>query len=580
MKTLRKLWQVTMLLLAVLPGMARTTMTNTDQRLKQRKSGVPLALLLVVSVLVALFVTTSGVLADNGDFSIDFVAAAPHSYDHRTGGGAFDNRTIGVDHDVVKSLEGGDFSCGDIVTYFVEVTVDDVQTADTDAPQTIEMDFSFLADTTGQSGVAIGDIVLVQVNYGEIKDLIAGENSVDDGIIDDGGSTATLTYKHLAGSLFTPKSELHGTVKLDDLERAEQVVVRIDVELFCDPGITKKPTGNLQAALTDTRLTFVNGTEPVDPPEAIPSGKQTIPFKIKHIHNICAPELNIEKTVTTASGSCPGSETLTITAGDTVKYCYVITNPGSCAPLYNVEVVDDNGTDSTGDDFTVTISTGLSDEDNDGFDDDLLAGGTATGEVTVTLNKAGTVTNIATATGDDSIIKPTPLEDSDSATVIVMVPPTPSHPVIEVTKTADPASVPETGGNVEFSIKVINNGLENVTIDSLSDTDFDLSVRCPDAQGTLLQPGETYTCKFTEYISGNTGENHVNEVTVVASDDDGDTATDSDMATVEFTPTPPVAPIPTPPIAPTLVPTMTSTGTVLLTGLLGLIGAGVIMRRS
>ena len=577
MKTLRKLWQITMLLLAVLPGMACTTMTNTDQRLKQRTSEVPLALLLILSVLVALLVTTSGVLADNGDFSIDFVAAAPQSYNHSIGGGAFDDRTIGVGKDVVESLEGGDFSCGNIVTYFAEVTVDDVQTADTDAPQTIEMDFSFLADTTGQSGVAIGDIVLVRVNDDKIEDLITGENSVDDGIIDDGGSTATLTYEHLTGPLFTSKSELHGTVKLDDLERDEKVVVRIDVKLFCDPG--SNPTGNLQAELTDAWLTCVDGAEPVDPPEAIPSGKQTIPFKIKQIHNICPPELNIEKTVTTAGGSCPGSETLTITVGDTVKYCYVITNPGSCAPLYNVEVVDDNGTISTGDDFTVTISTGLSDEDDDGFDDDLSAGGTATGEATVTLNKAGRVTNIATATGDDSIIEPTTLKDSDSATVIVKVPPTSPPPVIEVTKTADPTSVPETGGNVKFSIRVTNNGLENVTINSLSDTDFDLSVRCPDAQGTLLQPGETYTCEFTEFISGNVGENHVNEVTVVASDDDGNTATDSDMATVEFTSTPPVAPIPTPPIAPILVPTMTSIGTILLTGLLGLIGAGVIMRR-
>ncbi|RZN32070.1 MAG: hypothetical protein EF813_12005 [Methanosarcinales archaeon] len=577
MKTLRKLCQVTMLLLAVLHGMARATITNTDQGHKQRKSGVTLAILLILSVLVALLVTTSGVSADNGDFSIDFAAAAPQSYDHRTGGGAFDDRTIGVGNDVVESLEGGDFSCGDIVTYFVEVTVDDVQTADTDAPQTIEMDFSFLADTTGQSGVAIGDIMLVRVNYNEIKDLITGENSVDDGIVDDGGSTATLTNEHLAGSLFTPKSELHGTVKLDDLERAERVVVRIDVKLFCDPGITKKPTGNLQAALTDTRLTFVNGAEPRGPPEAIPSGKQTIP--LKHIGDICTPELNIKKTVTTACGSCPGSETLTITAGDTVKYCYVITNPGSCASLYNVKVVDDNGTSGTGDDFTVMISTGLSDEDGDGFNDDLSAGGTATGEATVTLNKAGTVTNIATATGNDSIIKPTTLEDSDSATVIVKVPPKPPTPVIEVTKTADPTSVPETGGDVKFSIRVINKGLENITIDSLSDTDFDLSVQCPNAQGTLLQPGETYTCRFTEFITGNMGENHVNTVNVVASDDDGNTATDSDTATVKFTPTPPVAPTPTQPITPILVPTMTSIGTILLAGLLGLIGAGAIMRR-
>jgi hypothetical protein len=176
----------------------------------------------MASLLTALLLIASAAEAASGDFSIDFIAAAPQSYNHLTGGGAFDDRTIGVDKDVVESLEGGDFSCGDIVTYFAEVTVDDVQTAATDAPQTIEMDFSFLADSTGQSGVAIGDIVLVQVNYGEIVDLIAGENSVDDGIIDDGGSTATLTDEYLVGTLFQSGSELHGTVKLDDLDRARQ----------------------------------------------------------------------------------------------------------------------------------------------------------------------------------------------------------------------------------------------------------------------------------------------------------------------------------------------------------------------
>ena len=569
------------MVLVVMVGAVRAARTNSTtngyRRLKYEKPGGRSRFLLMASLLTALLLIAPAAEAESGDFSIDFIAAAPQSYNHQTGGGAFDDRTIGVDKDVVESLEGGDFSCGDIVTYFAEVTVDDTYQADTDAPQTIEMDFSFLADTTGQSGVAIGDIVLVQVNYGTIEDLIAGENIVDDGIIDDGGSTATLITEYLTGPLFQAGSELHGTVELDDLERDETVVVRIDVKLVCDPG--SNPTGNLQGALSNARLTFINDTESVDPPEAIPGGEQTIPFK--KIGDIRTPELVIEKTVTTAGGSCPGSETLTVTAGDTVKYCYVITNPGD-APLYNVKVVDDSGTIGTGDDFTVTISTGLSDEDGDGFDDDLAAGGTATGEVTVTLNEAGTVINIATATGDDSIIEPTTLEASDPATVIVESPPT-IPPAIKVTKTADPTSVLETGGYVEFSIRVTNTGSENVTIDSLTDTDFNLGAACPDAEGTLLQPGETYTCKFTEFISGNVGENHVNTVTVVASDDDGNTATGWDDATVEFTATPPATPTPvpttTPPAAPTPVPTMTTIGTVLLTGLLGLIGAGLIMKR-
>ncbi|MEA1908882.1 MAG: internalin, partial [Euryarchaeota archaeon] len=466
MKTLRKLWQLATRLLAVMPEMARATTTNdtanTDQRLKQRKSGVHLALLLVLSVLFALLVTTPGVLAASGDFSIEFVTAAPQSYNHLTGGGAYDDSTIGVDADIVKSLVGGDFSCGDIVTFFATVTVGDTTQADTDAPQTIELNVSFLAVTTGQSGVALGDIVLVQVNYGTIEDLIAGENSVDDGIDDDGGSTATLTYEHLTGPLFQAGSELHGTVKLDDLERNEKVVVRIDVKLFGDPG--SAPTGNLAGALPAARLTFINGAEPVDPPEAISVGQQTVPFK--QIGDICFPELNIEKTVNTSNGTCPGVETLTIYAGETVKYCYVVTNPSSCAPLYNVKLVDDNSTPGdTGDDFTVTL-LGLTDVDGDGTADDLNASGTAYGNVTVTINRAGTVTNNATATGDDSIIEPTTLIAFDTAEVIANVAPNPQYSINKTITGADTAGdsiINNAGEIIDYEIVVTNDGNVDLT---------------------------------------------------------------------------------------------------------------------
>ena len=49
--------------------------------------------------------------ADGGDFSLDFTAAAPLTYDHTTGGGAYNERDVGRDKDIVESLEGGDFAC-------------------------------------------------------------------------------------------------------------------------------------------------------------------------------------------------------------------------------------------------------------------------------------------------------------------------------------------------------------------------------------------------------------------------------------------------------------------------------------
>lgn len=109
-------------------------------------------------------------------------------------------------------------------------------------------------------------------------------------------------------------------------------------------------------------------------------------------------------------------------------------------------------------------------------------------------------------------------------------------PIISVTKTANPTSVSEPGGNVEFTITVSNDGVLPVTIDSLFDSTFDLDIQCSSAVGTLLDSGETYTCTFTEFIAGNAGDPpHENTATAVASDDDGNIDSDDDDATVTFT---------------------------------------------
>jgi uncharacterized repeat protein (TIGR01451 family) len=338
-------------------------------------------------------------MADGGDFSLDLTAAGPYTYDHTTGGGAYNDRTVGKGDDIVESLEGSDFSCGDTVTYLTQITVD----AGATGMQTIELDYQFLADTTGQSGAAISDIVGAWVNYGCVINGSTPDGSCDGsttprpegfdlGISDDGGSSASLYNEHLTGPLFTAKSTLNGTVQVNDLEAGETVVVRTDVRLSCQPG--SNPTGNLQAAIIDARV--VDPT-PVD---AISVGNQTVPFL--HIGNLGYAELSVIKTVTEENGTCPGVETLAIAEGDTVKYCYEVENVGT-QPVYNLNLVDDNGTPGdTGDDFTITVSSGLSDEDTDGTADDLAAGATAYGEALVTINTGfgGSLTNIVYANGE------------------------------------------------------------------------------------------------------------------------------------------------------------------------------------
>jgi hypothetical protein len=205
--------------------------------------------------------------AAGGDFKLDFVASAPFTYNHSTGGGAFDDRTVGKNFDIVESLEGGDFACGDIVTYLTQIVVNAGAFA---GAQTIDLPYRFTADTTGQSGVALIDITGVQINYGSVSGG-DGPGGTDSGISDDGGSTATLQSKTMVGVPFTKGAELRGTVRVNDLEPGEEVVVRIDVLLGCNG---QSPSGNMQGRLAGAVV-----VAPQSEVGAIGAGAQTVPFK-------------------------------------------------------------------------------------------------------------------------------------------------------------------------------------------------------------------------------------------------------------------------------------------------------------
>ena len=318
---------------------------------------------------------------DSGaDFSIDFAAAAPQIYDHDTGGGAFEDKTINTD--AVESLEGGDFAVGDIVSYYFNVNT--AANAVDQFPQTIDIDVSFLVNTTGQTGVSHRDIVGVSANYytGELTDYndpTSGVNIISDlGVIDDDSTTAwivpgTKIYENkVTGetySTYTQAADEQGavvsaTVRLNDLEPGERVVLRVDTLLDAIPGST--PTGNLQGFVTGARV-----VSPTDDP-IINIGNQTIPFKLTpEISGIpeLAPGLTVEKVVTTdldLSGSTisqtdydnhtspsvdanayfdsiKNNESVTVLEGSTVRYIYRIENTGNVITSL-LNLVDDNGT--------------------------------------------------------------------------------------------------------------------------------------------------------------------------------------------------------------------------------------------
>jgi len=226
-----------------------------------RVAALGAALLLVGGALVA----GSAGAAAAVDISLDFTAAAPLTYDHSTGGGAYDNRSVGRTKDIVESLEGSDFRCGDIVTFLTRVTAGGSVAANS----TIEIDFEHLADTTGQSGVGFSEIVRAQINAGNVGG--EGPGGADLGIRGGGSPVAALTAQSLTAPLFTQKAVLRSTVRISGIGPNTSTVLRLDARVACDG--TSRPTGNLQAAVAGSRL--------VGPSAApIRVGNQTIPFRM------------------------------------------------------------------------------------------------------------------------------------------------------------------------------------------------------------------------------------------------------------------------------------------------------------
>src|SRR5262249_56116275 len=89
---------------------------------KRLMSQTMLAVLLSMA-LVGQPVLVGKAFAAGGDFSLDFTAAAPFTYDHDIGGGTFDDRTVGKNKNIVESLEGGDFDCGDPVSFLTPIQI-------------------------------------------------------------------------------------------------------------------------------------------------------------------------------------------------------------------------------------------------------------------------------------------------------------------------------------------------------------------------------------------------------------------------------------------------------------------------
>ena len=111
--------------------------------------------------------------------------------------------------------------------------------------------------------------------------------------------------------------------------------------------------------------------------------------------------------------------------------------------------------------------------------------------------------------------------DSDSAIVTFAD----VLPAIVVTKTADPASLPEPGGAVTYAVSIENTSVESVTITNLSDDKFgnllgpDLNLTggatatsCNDSLPIVIGATDTFSCSIDAALIGDAGDTHDNTV--------------------------------------------------------------------
>ncbi|MCA9382168.1 hypothetical protein KC660_02045, partial [Candidatus Dojkabacteria bacterium] len=181
-----------------------------------------------------------------GDFSIDFAAAKPNTYDHTTGGGHYND---GSNTYVVESLNGGDFHENDIVSFFdyVEASGDYTGTA------SIKIKNKFGNQSTNNHLLGFDTLVQVIVN------------NPDSGLADTGVSAGIANVtSNIVGHDLEVEFDVTG------IEDGDTIPVRIDVRLYNDEPNANSST--VQSSLDDASLNDCNNSCGIN------TGNQTIPL--------------------------------------------------------------------------------------------------------------------------------------------------------------------------------------------------------------------------------------------------------------------------------------------------------------
>lgn len=451
----------------------------------KNKSNLFVRVLVIVALILSQITLVTQAKAQISGVSLSLASSEPTTYDHSVGGGKWNQGK--QNQDIRYSLEGESFECGEFVSYLLKVDVPKTVANDNLGLMTYEMDYSISMDTTGQSGVALGEPVSVGVNVGDPADS------------ENGNSVASVVATSETAPMFSKGAELLKKIRLTGVESGESIVYHFNVKIYCNAGST--PSGNLQVKLLKGAMVLKNGATAVNPAEALNVGNQTI--SLKNVQALTTPSISLAKTVTSAEGTCPGSESITIEPTQQMKFCYVVTNDSNKpnqlgAPLYNVtKVFDDNGIYP---DFQVTLTSGLTDIDLDGQADDLAIGASAYGSYVTAFDgeQDSTVINTATVSGYDLSNGGVQYTATDTATVYVDAP-APALTISKLTNGQDGATF-LVGTSLTWTYLVENTGDRDLSNVYVTDNQG-VSVTCP---STTLAIGASMLCSATgNAVAGN-----------------------------------------------------------------------------
>ncbi len=362
---------------------------------------------------------------------------------------------------------------------------------------------TFTVTVEDNDGSTVTDSDDETVTFEDVKPTLEVTKTVNDNSIPETGQEVTFT--------FTVTNTSKESVTITSL--SDSVFGVLTGSDSCKVGTSLAPDAECSFTLTKT-ISGDYGTDHVnvftavvkdnDNTTATASDDETITFE-----NV-APTLEVTKTVDDASIPETGQEvTFTFTVTNTSKENVTITS-----------LSDDVFTTLTGSDDCKVGTV-------------LPAGGSCsfTHTTTLTGDASGSAhMNTFTVTVEDN--DGSTVTDSDDATITFEN----VAPTLEVTKTVDDASIPETGQEVTFTFTVKNTSKENVTITSLSDDVFTTLTGSDDCKvGTVLPAGGSCSFTHTTTLTGDaSGSAHMNTFTVTVEDNDGSTVTDSDDATITF----------------------------------------------